>query len=131
MVEGLEIPDFGVEKLYFGVFRSRNAPGMVTEVENCRGIQRQLEDALHRVDLRLESVSSVAAQCSGGLADAKAVAEKVRGEALREAAIGRETTEQALKAVGRGSLGPRRPGAGGAQVLRAAGEAGGLAAAGF
>ena len=27
---------------------------------------RQLEDALHRVDARLESVSSVAAQCSGG-----------------------------------------------------------------
>ena len=30
--------------------------------------RRQLEDALRRVDARLESVSSVAAQCSGGSA---------------------------------------------------------------
>jgi len=62
--------------------------GMVTEVENCRSIQRQLEDALHRVDARLESVSSVAAQCSGGVVDVKAfastTAEKARSEAMQQ-----------------------------------------------
>ncbi|CAJ1342394.1 unnamed protein product [Effrenium voratum] len=56
--------------------------GMVTEVENCRAIQRQLEDALRRVDARLESVSSVAAQCSGGLVDAKAFAQSAAEKAL-------------------------------------------------
>ncbi|CAK9111003.1 unnamed protein product, partial [Durusdinium trenchii] len=68
--------------------------GMVTEVENCRLIQRQLEDALHRVDARLESVSSVAAQCSGGVVDVKAFAQAAADKARNEAfAQGRELLE--------------------------------------
>ena len=116
---------------------------MVTEVESSRS-QRQLEDALHRVDLRLESVSAMAAQCSTGLSEAKAfaqgIAERLRAEALREAQLTKEATEQvkagvlhgfwaAFGAVSRLLRPKRAAGAGGAEVLRAAGEVGGCATA--
>ncbi|CAJ1342393.1 unnamed protein product [Effrenium voratum] len=55
--------------------------GLFAEVDGCRSADRQLEDALRRMDARLESSSAQAALASQGVAEVKAFARELAEKA--------------------------------------------------
>eukprot|EP00435_Cladocopium_sp_Y103_P015875 s2267_g3.t3 len=58
--------------------------GIVAEVESCRSIDRQLEEALRRLDARVERAAGTALQCSEGVADVKVFARELSEKALSQ-----------------------------------------------
>ncbi|CAJ1408829.1 unnamed protein product [Effrenium voratum] len=64
--------------------------GLAVDVQGCQAANRQMEEALHRSDGRLERLCAVTTQCSEGLGEVKAFA---REAAEKAAASARELTE--------------------------------------
>ncbi|CAK9046449.1 Uncharacterized protein SCF082_LOCUS26411 [Durusdinium trenchii] len=58
--------------------------GIVAEVDSCHSIDRQLEEAVRRLDGRVERASSLALQCSEGVADAKGFARELSEKVLAQ-----------------------------------------------
>lgn len=58
--------------------------GVQAEVDGCRSVERQLEEALRRLEGRMERAQAAQATCSEAVAEAKAFARELLEKGLRE-----------------------------------------------
>eukprot|EP00439_Symbiodinium_sp_Y106_P028188 s2713_g3.t1 len=78
--------------------QSEARKGIVADVERCQSSDRQLEDALKRVDAKVESAASVAAQCTEGVAEVRVFAREAVDKASTQSKELLELRSAELKA---------------------------------
>ncbi|CAE7396207.1 unnamed protein product [Symbiodinium natans] len=78
--------------------QSEARKGIVADVEHCQSSDRQLEDALKRVDAKVESAASVAAQCTEGVAEVRVFAREAVDKASTQSKELLEIRSSELKA---------------------------------
>ncbi|CAE7787600.1 unnamed protein product [Symbiodinium sp. CCMP2592] len=78
--------------------QSEARKGIVADVEHCQSSDRQLEDALKRVDAKVESAASVAAQCTEGVAEVRVFAREAVDKASTQSKELLELRSAELKA---------------------------------